>query len=379
MARLGIVRVTDITRLDRLGVPVFASVRPRGQTLRVHAGKALHPEEARVGALMEAIEFALAELASGNGVDATMSIRRWEAQLPHGLVMADFAPRLGAAVRPLSRLPLCRCEHLASGATVLMPAELLQAPCNACRGAEWFGWSTNGLASGNSLAEATLHALLEILERDALAINRARDQSRRVIEQTLPAPLQSWAAQWRRLGIELVVRQVPNAMRLACFEARLHEASSLDVNIAGGSGLHPDRRIAVTRAVCEAAQSRLSTIHGGRDDITRFYDKYSATADRDRHAREAEHMRGFASDTDCVAFDAVPDRVHRSVDSALKRLLHDLPTGGFGEVFRMRLEHPLAASAGLHVVKLVVARAEAAASRWHRIGPRLWHALGVHG
>jgi len=60
---LGITRVTDITRLDRVGVPVYASIRPTAApgSLCVNAGKGLHPIEAEVGAYMEAIEFALAE------------------------------------------------------------------------------------------------------------------------------------------------------------------------------------------------------------------------------------------------------------------------------------------------------------------------------
>src|SRR6202453_4235036 len=60
---LGISRVTDTTRLDRVGIPVYASIRPTALpgSLCVNAGKGLHPIEAEVGAYMEAIEFALAE------------------------------------------------------------------------------------------------------------------------------------------------------------------------------------------------------------------------------------------------------------------------------------------------------------------------------
>src|SRR5262249_22585260 len=67
---LGITRVTDVTRLDRVGVPVYASIRPTAApgSLCVNAGKGLHAQEAEVGAYMEAIEFALAEPgASGVG------------------------------------------------------------------------------------------------------------------------------------------------------------------------------------------------------------------------------------------------------------------------------------------------------------------------
>src|SRR3954447_17330325 len=68
MARaLGISRVTDVTRLDTVGVPVFASIRPDTQpgSLCVNAGKGLRADEARVGAYMEAIEFAFAEYNRG--------------------------------------------------------------------------------------------------------------------------------------------------------------------------------------------------------------------------------------------------------------------------------------------------------------------------
>ncbi|HSE22879.1 MAG TPA: hypothetical protein VLB68_14525, partial [Pyrinomonadaceae bacterium] len=61
--QLGISRVTDITRLDCIGVPVFASIRPEAHpgSLCVNAGKGITVAEARVGAYMEAVEYAFAE------------------------------------------------------------------------------------------------------------------------------------------------------------------------------------------------------------------------------------------------------------------------------------------------------------------------------
>ena len=63
MDRLGISRVTDSTRLDRIGIPVFSSIRPSAAeaSLCVHAGKGTTTTEARTGALMEAIEFAFSD------------------------------------------------------------------------------------------------------------------------------------------------------------------------------------------------------------------------------------------------------------------------------------------------------------------------------
>ena len=69
--------------------------------------------------------------------------------------------------------------------------------------------------------------------------------------------------QWAVTGVELMVRQIPNQFDLPCFQAMLHEAASNTVKFSGGYGLHLDAEIALSRAICEAAQSRLSVIHGG--------------------------------------------------------------------------------------------------------------------
>src|SRR5579872_5458480 len=98
---LGITRVTDITRLDRVGIPVYASIRPAATegSLCVNAGKGLHPIEAEVGAYMEAIEFALAEPGASPHVttvrartrDVLDGRRRPEAIL-------DLCPKLGERI-----------------------------------------------------------------------------------------------------------------------------------------------------------------------------------------------------------------------------------------------------------------------------------------
>lgn len=379
MAVLGISRVTDITRLDRLGLPVYASVRPRGRTLRVHAGKGVVPADARIGALMEALEFAVAEQDSARPPEARLSVKALERQWPDGLRLDNFAPRLGADMPATRRLAAVRCEDIAGGAPVWLPAELVCVPGPAEAGAPLFGWTTNGLASGNSLDEATLHALLEVLERDALALDKARSAAARVDEATLPAPFDAWAAAWRRLGIELIVHAVPNGFGLPCFQAFLHEPGSLDVNLAAGSGLHFDRGMALARAVCEAAQSRLSTLHGGRDDLTRFYAKYShGGPPAGAEDRLVAALRDPGRD---IRFDALPSLPVSTPGLALQALLAQLAGLGFRQVYRRCMDLPggVLAQAGLHVVKLVVPRCEAVLTADVRMGPRLRARVLGHG
>lgn len=378
MPALGISRIADITRMDRLGLPVFVSVRPRGRTLRVHAGKGVDPVEARVGALMEAIEFAAAEPDTSRWERVPLRVGEIAAQLGDGLRLADFAPRLGAQVRSGAAIPTVACEDLVAGRVVMLPAELVFIPFEADGGAPLFGATSNGLASGNTLAEATLHGLLEVLERDALAMSRPRDLSRFVDTHELPEPFATLADGWRAAGIELAVRHVPNGLALPCFEAFVHEPDSPDVVLAGGSGLHPDREVALARAVCEAAQSRLSHVHGGRDDVTTFF---AAGGPRRRQAlaalREAQRRRCFDRRRR-ARYAELPHEPagDRPLTHTLERLLEHLAAAGFGSVLRHRFAVELD---GLHVVKVVVPRCEDVESAPSRIGPRLWAALAGDG
>ncbi|MBU6260600.1 MAG: YcaO-like family protein [Burkholderiales bacterium] len=371
MPVLGISRVTDITRLDRLGLPVAASVRPRGLTLRVHAGKGLHLDDARAGALMEAVEYAVAERASAGGAEYGATLAQWAAQLPHGLKAEDFAPRLDAVLAPRRRIGLVRCEELGCRRSLLVPAELALMPDAYAAPAALFGASTNGLASGNTLEEATLHGLLEVLERDARALNAARDRSARLANARLPPPFAAWAAAWRRAGIELIVRQLPNDFELPCFEAHLWEPASPDVNLAAGAGLHPDRGVALARAVSEAAQSRLSLIHGGRDDITGFYAKYRRADQSARHDAEQRLVAGLADVAASVDFAAVPGFECRPVRATLAWLRARLAERGFPCVLRHRMRPRGIDLLGFEVVKIVVPRCESLLGAAVCMGPRL--------
>lgn len=369
MPALGISRVTDITRMDRLGLPVCASIRPRGKALRVHAGKGLDPTEAHVGALMEAIEYAAADpQRSASGV-RPMRIDDLQARFDGGLRLIDFVPKLGARTRADRTIPVIGCEDVLRGCTSLLPAELIFVPYPTSEAERIFGSSSTGLASGNSLTEATLHALLEVLERDAISMNKPRDRSHRIENADLPAPFSMLAAAWHEVGVELAVRYVPNLLELPCFEAWLHEPGSTGVNLSGGSGLHPDRRMALTRAVCESAQSRLSHIHGGRDDITMFYSKYddqtSAAADA-----EARLIQAIFAKERTIRFAAIPNAPAKDLGLAdvLQALLQAMAARGFGAVFRHRFDIDLH---GLHVTKVVVPKCEDVEHNPRRIGSRL--------
>src|SRR5512136_3298856 len=64
MPAAGITRVADITNLDRIGIPVFSSIRPMADrgAISVYNGKGATPVEAKVSAMMEGLERYSAEV-----------------------------------------------------------------------------------------------------------------------------------------------------------------------------------------------------------------------------------------------------------------------------------------------------------------------------
>ena len=388
MPALGISNLRDATGLDGLGLPVALSSRRSGKTSRQHSGKGLTLADASAGALMEAVEYAVAEHVSARGPNVWLPLNELAEALPTGLRLADFAPRLGVAPPQLQRTPAMYCEEIIARKKALLPAELVLVPCPVDGGVSMFGWSTNGLASGNTLEEATLHALLEILERDSIAMTLAHDESHLVRSASLPPLFRELLPAWKRLGVDLIVRFLPNQFGLPCFEAAIHEPASGDLRLARGWGCHLDRHIALSRAVCESAQSRIYAIDARRRGRARRVGEAARAktpGPHDRQAlasdaanckqgdREARLLLRMTKATRTIDFGAVPHVSCSSVRSAMRELKGRLHDAGITRVFRLRmhLDGKPDALLGLHVVKVVVPFCESATSSHLRMGPRL--------
>jgi ribosomal protein S12 methylthiotransferase accessory factor len=358
MPRLGITACVDATPHDLLGVPVWFSSRPAGLTNCVHAGKGVNPMEAQVGALMEAIEYAAAERADSHTASDHLPLRELLQAFGGRLSAADLAPRFGARLPPERVVAVDVCEDVATGAQYQMPSELLRlVPPPTDDDGALFGSSSNGLASGNSLEDATLHGLLEVLERDCLALDHVRPSTCWIAPATLPAPFSSWHARWLQQGIRLRVRRLDNEFGLSCVEAELIQLSHSGTARSTGYGIHPDATIALARAVTEAAQCRL---HSLRFEPESLRGPSVAADEGPLHGNE-------------MPFDGLPSQQVGSVDDLLSALISRLRTRGLPWVLRRRMNSDASATefAGLHVVKVLVPGCETAVGHHVRIGRRL--------
>ena len=366
--------MTDITRLDVVGVPVFVSIRPDAQpgSLCVNAGKGLSPEEARVGAYMESIEYAFAEYPR-----SSLNVLRRPARdvydgstRPEAIL--DFCPMMNVSIDLDAPISCVEAQDVVTGEWCLVPAELVFFPFPDEAGSEeYFGSNTNGLCSGNSVLEATVHGLAEVIERDVLSFYFVDDCSYLVENHSLPPPVRRIEATLASVGLNLFVRYVKNIFEIPFFMAFVAEQKCLTPQfVNGGFGCNPSREVALTRAVCEALQSRLSFIHGGRDDLRERYQHFGKGSKKSQAAYAQRLTRKVARQEPKVLFEDTSDHSASLTDleSSLGVLLSSLRRNGFRHVLRVvytSQQFPL------HVVRILVPGLESFKETTIRIGPRL--------
>ena len=350
----GITRSASTTQLDRLGIPVWVAVRPGGQMLQVSNGKGVTDVASQVSALMEACELHLAENPDPARLRRCSMAQLARAEPDARIVSPADLPGGDLGRYFTSDFP---CEWTAgtdvdAGGRVWVPSSVVYF----FRRPSYFRTTTNGLASGNTQAEAELHALYELIERDAVCAliegGRVKLRGRvRVVDPdsvTFPLArllLERFATQSTRV----VLMALPVPVDVAAMWAVLLNARAISrrstINV--GFGAHVCPEVALTRALTEAAQTRLVKIHGARDDIR----------DRVGHLRDSRTWRvleRLVPDTSWQQVEARPRLdLTDAPEVAVPRLADALIRRGKGPVYRFDLGDP---AIGFHCARIIAPR-----------------------
>nr|WP_243451809.1 YcaO-like family protein [Sphingosinicella soli] len=263
----GVTRVSEVTHLDRVGLPVFQAVRPMSRSLAVHQGKGRCEADARISAVMEAIEGACAESVQADGPRCRFDALVQDARLPRFLDYGEVRPSQtqwrDAPIRWHA------AERFPHGGHVFVPFDTVSVDFTF-DGDSPFARSSLGLGAGACLEDATVAALLERIERDTQAYwlksGMAGQARARVDPHTIDAPwFPGLEAALADLGIAIAVYVVESAGRLPTVMCRLDDPGYAPSFL--GAACRPDPDDALFRAFAEAAQSRLTLISGTRDDI----------------------------------------------------------------------------------------------------------------
>ncbi|OPY31712.1 MAG: YcaO-like family protein [Methanomassiliicoccales archaeon PtaU1.Bin124] len=268
----GITRVADITGLDRVGIPVFSSIRPEaeGGAISVYNGKGATPIQARVSAIMEGLERYSAE-ERGDRIVRKFAGEMQNAIDPREIILPQ--PTLfQLAQRPIAWMA---SYDIVNETELMVPACAVLHPYKAKADLPLFRSNTNGLASGNNLEEAVLHGLCEVIERDAWSLCEGR---RKVVSDLTVSSgeAKTLADKFTSNGIELHFKDMTSDIGLPVIAVAADDVATKDPGLLTlGIGAHPDPMTAAVKALVEVAQSRLTQIHGAREDTVH--------ADRNRH------------------------------------------------------------------------------------------------
>lgn len=265
----GVTRVANVTGLDYVGIPVATSVRPNSHNLSAYQGKGISPDAAKVSAIMEAYEYACAEQPRSDAIWSRASAldRSRRIAPPH------LARR---RLRSDVTIPWVSGADLMSGRSVLVPEELVTTDYRAPLrdGFGIFRSTSNGLASGNTHDEAVLHAMCELIERDAVALwklapAKHRAQTHIDPRQRADLSIHTLMNRYDTASMQVDVWEITSDIEVPAFFCIIDDAHGEPPFLGrfGGAGCHPSADVAICRALAEAAQSRLTYVVGTRDDI----------------------------------------------------------------------------------------------------------------
>jgi YcaO-like protein with predicted kinase domain len=207
----------------------------------------------------------------------------------------------------------------------------------------YFLAGSNGLASGNHPVEAVSAAICELVERDAVALwaaLSAREKARRTLDITSIDDPDCLAllAKYERAGMAVRLWNITTEIGIATFLCDIRDLSGDEprrLRRFHGSGCHPDRAIALSRALTEAAQTRLTYITGIRDDIPP--EEYREPPNSDLVDALLDALRQEAVP---YAFRDIPSFAADDLVEDLRRELERLQSAGFAQVVAVDLTRP---------------------------------------
>ncbi len=172
---LGVTRVARVTGLDRTGVEVACAVRPGGHILQISNGKGESFARAARGAVLEAAELWAAERVEPadlvHGSVEEMRARHGDAVLDPGRLGCGGGLTAPSLASGRTRLAWRGARDLVSGGAAFVPAAAVYCPPagSPSLGPALVRWTSNGMGAHPSRRAALLHALLEVIERDQVA------------------------------------------------------------------------------------------------------------------------------------------------------------------------------------------------------------------
>lgn len=262
----------EVTCYDKVGIPVFLAIpsvlepEAKGEVRRIpcHWGKGVDRDQAQISALSETIERYSAKML-GNESLITASYK----DIKRDAVSPERFIHIKKGIYKRYKFLTKYCEtlelewvagySLISKRSVFVPANFVFFPYVTSNKIYLSFTDTYGLGAGNTIEEAILTGMFELIESDAITIN---------FKRKIPAPLidldsindtviRDLIKKFQNNGIKVYIQNVTTDIEVYTFQTLLVDENGYPTFALGfGASLSPS--IAIIRSLTEAAQNRCS-------------------------------------------------------------------------------------------------------------------------
>lgn len=363
----GITRITEITHLDRVKIPVYSAIRPTAQDggVSIYAGKGLGKTQAKASAMMEGFERYSAEkqeIDLENSIISTFndlkdSINPKDLILPNETKNLDFDH---------AEIEWTLTTDIVTEKKYYIPSNAIFHPYTPKNSVPLFKGNTNGLASGNVLEEAVLHGILEVIERDAWSIFELTKKNKKQIDiKTIKNPLiNELLNKFKKEAIDIKLMDLTADVNIPTIAATADDTLLKDPALLTlGVGTHLNPEIAIIRALTEVAQSRATQIHGAREDTVRA--DFMRKAGYERMKRINNHY--FNEENVQIQIDDIENKATDSLKKDIEIIVSELKKYSLDKILFSDLTRE---ELGINVVRVIIPGTETYSVDPGRIGNR---------
>ena len=368
LEKAGMDPVEDITDRDNIGIPVYSVYRKNTAkgTFGNYNGKGATPEQAKASAVMEAMERYSAELRDDDEIvlGTVQQVRDNGPMIEPVDLILPARVMLGVENENIA---WTTGYDLIQGEEVWVPACAVYYPYYPDGDLQLFRFHTNGIASGNTIEEAILHAMFEVIERDAWSIAEAFDRTNADIiiddENSVPGKL---LKQFEENGVKIHLKDLTSDLGIPTIGASSDDVATKDPELLNiGVGTHLDPMIAATRALTEVAQSRTTHKHGLKVNANLV----KVTKEMGYDKIKAVNRLWYSDSGKSVKLSEMENLATPYVRDDIEVVLGRLVDCGFERAVVADLTRP---EINVPTVRMIIPGMEVSTMDSEREGPRLW-------
>ncbi len=369
LEKAGMDPLEDITDRDNLGIPVYSVYRKKTAkgTFGNYNGKGATPEQAKASAVMEAMERYSAELRDTDKIAYGTLQQIRDTGMPYVEPADLILPARIMGMVESAEIAWTECYDILRGEDVWVPACAVFYPYYPDGDLQLFRFHTNGIAAGNTLEEAILHALFEVIERDAWSIAESFNRTNADViiddEDSVPGRL---LKKFSDAGVVIRLKDLTTDVGVTTIGASSDDIRTKDPEMLDiGVGTHLNPEIAAIRAITEVAQSRTTHKHG-----------LKVNAELQKRTREMGYEKvkeanalWFNESKKKIKLSEMKDEATEYVLDDIEKVLGKLMDAGFDRVVIADLTRP---EINVPTVRAIIPGMEVSTMDSEREGPRAW-------